>query len=142
MRNHVTLMPTEDDMADRPDAIWVWGLPLMPYNIDEALDRIDQLIDAGKPSYFITANLHYAMVSDQNERLREVNARADFILADGMPLVWASRLMKQPLPERVAASDLIWRICERAGLKGRRVFLLGGAPGIAEEAAKKLVEKY
>ena len=124
------------------EVVWVWGLPLKPYTIEQALDRIDQLIATGKPSYFITANLHYAMVSEGDERLRAANARADFILADGMPLVWASRLMREPLPERVAGSDLIWRMCERAAQNGRSVFLLGGAPGIAEEAARKLVEKY
>lgn len=129
-------------MSEKTEAILVWGLPLKPYSLENALDRIDQLIDQRKPSYFITANLHYAMLSNQDERLRQVNAGADFILADGMPLVWASRLMKTPLPERVAGSDLIWRICERAARKGRRIFLLGGAAGIADEAARRLVENY
>jgi N-acetylglucosaminyldiphosphoundecaprenol N-acetyl-beta-D-mannosaminyltransferase len=59
-----------------------------------------------------------------------------------MPLVWAARLMKMPLPERVAGSDLIWLMCERAAQKRRRIFLLGGAPGIAEAAARILAEKY
>lgn len=129
---------------DQPsnNVVWVWGLPLMPYTTNQALDRIDRLIEAREPSYFITANLHYAMVSEQNKQLHEANKRADFILADGMPLVWASRILQQPLPERVAGSDLIWKMCERAAQKGRRVFLLGGAPGIAEEAARKLLEKY
>lgn len=129
-------------MREKVDTVWVWGLPLAPFTIDHALDRIDWLIAAGKPSYFITANLHYAMLSDAMPRLREVNTGADFILADGMPLVWASRLLKTPLPERVAGSDLIWRMCERAARNGRRVFLLGGAPGIAAEAANQLKERF
>jgi N-acetylglucosaminyldiphosphoundecaprenol N-acetyl-beta-D-mannosaminyltransferase len=120
----------------------VWGLHLKPFTMEDALARIDQLIDERRPTYFITANLHYAMLSSQDERLRKVNAGADFILADGMPLVWASRLMKTPLPERVAGSDLIWQLCERAARNGWRIFLLGGAEGIADEAARKLIEKH
>jgi N-acetylglucosaminyldiphosphoundecaprenol N-acetyl-beta-D-mannosaminyltransferase len=120
----------------------VWGVPLMPYTLDQAVDRIGALIAAGQPSYFITANLHYAMLSNERPRLQEINERAAFILADGMPLVWASRLQKTPLPERVAGSDLIWKICERAAQQGQRIFLLGGAPGVAEEAARLLPERY
>lgn len=120
----------------------VWGLPLMPYTLEGALDRIDRLVAAGKPSYLITANLHYAMLSDQSPALRAVNEGAAFILADGMPLVWAARWQKTPLPCRVAGSDLIWKIGDRAAAKGHRLFLLGGAPGIGDEAARKLQERY
>ena len=133
-------------MGSPPDSktspIDVWGVPLMPYSLLRALERIDRLIADGKPSYFITANLHYAMLSAEIPRLREVNSQAAFILADGMPLVWASRLLKEPLPERVAGSDLIWKMAERAAERGYRLYLLGGAPGIAEEAAKKLEARY
>jgi N-acetylglucosaminyldiphosphoundecaprenol N-acetyl-beta-D-mannosaminyltransferase len=120
----------------------VWGLPLAPYTLEGSLDRIDQLIEEGKPSYFITANLHYAMVSDQNPAVRTLNEKAAFILADGMPLVWAARAQKTPLPCRVAGSDLIWKMGERAAAKGHRLFLLGGAEGIADEAARKMKERY
>jgi N-acetylglucosaminyldiphosphoundecaprenol N-acetyl-beta-D-mannosaminyltransferase len=122
--------------------IFVWGVPFAPLTLDAAVDRIDELVRLGKPSYAITANLHYAMLSDELPRLREVNRRAAFIVADGMPLVWASRLLKTPLPERVAGSDLIWRVCERAAHRGHRIYLLGGAPGIADEAARRLRERF
>jgi N-acetylglucosaminyldiphosphoundecaprenol N-acetyl-beta-D-mannosaminyltransferase len=125
-----------------PVSVRVWGIPLTPYTLEEALGRIDQLVAAGRPNYLITANLHYAMLSDQNPDLRAVNEGAAFILADGMPLVWAARWQKTPLPCRVAGSDLIWKIGERSAAKGHRLFLLGGAPGIADEAARKLRERY
>ncbi len=124
------------------EPIWTWGLPLTPYRLADAVDRIDELIDARTPRYLITANLHYAMLSDQSAELRDVNRNAAFIVADGMPLVWASRLQKTPLPERVAGSDLIWRLGELAARRGRRLYLLGGAPGVAVEAARKLEERF
>ena len=118
--------------------VWVWGLPLAPLTFAETLDQVDDLIRAGRPGYFITANLHYAMLTAQDPRLPEVNRRAAFLLADGMPLVWASRYRPRQLPERVAGSDLVPALCARAAERGHRVFLLGGAPGVAEEAARRL----
>jgi N-acetylglucosaminyldiphosphoundecaprenol N-acetyl-beta-D-mannosaminyltransferase len=131
-----------DSEHSSSQAIWVWGLPLAPLTFEQTLQRVDQLIAAGKPNYFITANLQYALLTHQDARLPPVNARAAFILADGMPLVWASRWRKQRLPERVAGSDLVPALCEQAARKGHRVFLLGGAPGIAEQAARKLCERF
>lgn len=120
----------------------VWGLPLVPWTMEQTLDAIEELIQNRKPSFFITANLNYAMLTDQNPQLQEVNRQAAFILADGMPLVWASKLRDRPLPERVTGSDLIYRLAERAAQKGYRLFLLGAGPTIAAQAAQRLQEKY
>jgi len=122
--------------------VWVWGLPLVPDTFEQTLNRIDRLIAAGHPSFFITANLNYAMLADADDRLKRVNERAAFLVADGMPLVWWSRLGPRQLPERVAGSDLVYALCERAAAKGHRVYLLGAAPGIAEEAKTALVSRY
>ena len=122
--------------------IRVLGLPLVPDTFAAALDRIDRHIAAGKPSFFITANLNYAMLTDADERLQRLNERAAFILADGMPLVWWSRLGARRLPERVAGSDLILATCERAARNGRPVYFLGAAPGVAADAAANLTKRY
>jgi N-acetylglucosaminyldiphosphoundecaprenol N-acetyl-beta-D-mannosaminyltransferase len=122
--------------------VWVWGLPLIPDTFEQALDRIDRLIAERRPSFFITANLNYAMLTDADERLRALNEQSAFVLADGMPLVLWSRLGSRRLPERVAGSDLIYGMCERAAAKGHRVYLLGAAPGVADEAAANLRRRY
>jgi N-acetylglucosaminyldiphosphoundecaprenol N-acetyl-beta-D-mannosaminyltransferase len=72
--------------------------------------------------------------------LRRVNERAFMILADGMPLVWASRRSpaRRRLPGRVPGSDLIFALSTLAARRGYRVFLLGGGPGVAEAAARNL----
>jgi len=108
----------------------------------QTLDRVERMIHAGKPGFFITANLQYAMLTARDPRLPPVNQQAAFILADGMPLVWASRWRTVQLPERVAGADLVPALCERAALRGHRVFLLGGAPGIADEAARRFKELF
>ena len=117
---------------------WVWGLPLAPMTRAEAAEAVMRLIEAGRPSFFITANTHYAMLTAERPELRAINDRAAFLLADGAPLVWASRRGPVPLPERVAGSDLVYDLCEHAARLGRRVYLLGGAEGVADEAARRL----
>jgi N-acetylglucosaminyldiphosphoundecaprenol N-acetyl-beta-D-mannosaminyltransferase len=120
----------------------VWGLPLAPWTRERAADAVMELIEAARPSFFITANVHYAMLTAERPELRAVNDRAAFVLADGAPLVWASRRGPTPLPERVAGSDLIYDLCDRAARLDRGVYLLGGAEGVADEAARRLVALY
>ena len=131
-----------DPKHENLPAVWVWGLPLAPLTFEQTLDKVEELIQSGSPHYFITANLHYAMLTDQDRRLRQVNFGAAFLVADGMPLVWASRRLPTPLPERVAGADLVPALCERAARKGYRVFLLGGAAGVAPEAARVLRARF
>ena len=120
----------------------VWGLPLVPWTFRQTLDQVEQLIRQRRPTYFITANLAYAMLTAQDARLTAVNQGAAFILADGMPLVWASRLRQTAVPERVTGADLVPALCEAAATQGQAVFLLGGAPGVGDEAARRLGERY
>lgn len=124
------------------EPVWVWGLPLAPMTRQEAVQAVADLVAARRPSFFITANLHYAMLSADRPDLRAVNDRAAFVLADGAPLVWASRRRPTPIPERVAGSDLIYDLCRDAARRGHRVYLLGGGAGIAVEAARRLVERF
>jgi len=124
------------------DTVWIWGLPLARLTFDRTLDLVDRLIDRRRPGFFITANLHYAMLTDRDPRLPAVNQRASFIVADGMPMVWYSRLTGRPLPERVAGSDLVHGLCRRAAKRGHRLFLLGGQPGVAREAAAVFTRRY
>jgi N-acetylglucosaminyldiphosphoundecaprenol N-acetyl-beta-D-mannosaminyltransferase len=124
------------------EQILIWGLPLSPMTMAEAVDSMELLIAAGRPAFVITANLNYAMLTANDSRLAALNDRAALVFADGAPLVWASRWAGTPLPERVAGSDLIFALSERAARKGFRVFFLGGAPGVADEAAARLSQRY
>ena len=131
-----------DTGAVQDDAVWVWGVPFAPVTFQQTLDRVEALIAARKPTYFITANLHYCMLTERDPRLDPLNRAATLIVADGMPIVWASRWRTTRLPERVTGSDLIPALCELAAHKGYKVFLLGGAPEVAKEAERRLREKH
>ncbi len=129
-------------VAGEADLVTVWGLPLRPLTRAQAVDVVMDQIEQRRPSYVITANLHYAMLTHQVPRLAEINKRAAFVVADGAPLVWASYLSKAPLPERVPGSDLIYGLCEEAAAREYGVYLLGGCPGVAAEAGRRLSRLY
>jgi N-acetylglucosaminyldiphosphoundecaprenol N-acetyl-beta-D-mannosaminyltransferase len=129
-------------VTQRPDSVWVWGIPLARLTMAEVVTTIGELIAAGKSAYFITANTHYAMLTAAHPDLAAINAGAAFVLADGAPLVWASRWIGAPLPERVAGSDLIFALSAAAAQNGYRLFLVGGAEQVAAEAARRLGALY
>jgi N-acetylglucosaminyldiphosphoundecaprenol N-acetyl-beta-D-mannosaminyltransferase len=136
-----TTLPTAPTRAVFPP-VQLWDLPLSPITMPETLAAIEMLVEARVPSHFITANLNFAMLAHKRPEVRRVAGEAAFIMADGMPLVWAARLKKTPLPGRVAGSDLIFHLSELAAAKGYRMFFLGGEPGVAEAAAANLRAKY
>jgi N-acetylglucosaminyldiphosphoundecaprenol N-acetyl-beta-D-mannosaminyltransferase len=98
---------------------------------------LDEL-DAGRGGIVITPNLDHWRRLRRDAAFAELYRHADIIVADGMPLVWASRLRGEPLPERVAGSSLISTLSAAAAPRGRSIFLLGGAPGSAQAAAEIL----
>jgi N-acetylglucosaminyldiphosphoundecaprenol N-acetyl-beta-D-mannosaminyltransferase len=128
----------QHDTSRARQPCWIFDIPLMPLTLDEAAVEVERLILRGTPSYLITANLNYAMLVSQHPDLHEVNRNAALIVADGMPLVWTSRMTQRPLPERVTGTDLLYRVSELAAHKGYSSFLLGAAPGVAERAARNL----
>jgi N-acetylglucosaminyldiphosphoundecaprenol N-acetyl-beta-D-mannosaminyltransferase len=123
---------------DNPESVEIWGVPLASVDYNQTLDLVDRLVELRDPSFFITANLHYAMLSARHRQLKEVNHRAAFIVADGMPMVWYSRLIGHALPERVTGADLISMLAHRAAQRDHSLFLLGGGPGVAEQTAETL----
>lgn len=125
-----------------PERIELSGVAFDLLTEQQTCLRITQSLDRGVGGFVVTVNLdHLVRCHRQPDYLRIVQS-ADLVVADGMPLVWASRLQGTPLPERVAGSTLSWRLAEHLAEHGRSLFLLGGDPGVAERAAEKLVERF
>jgi len=120
----------------------VWDVPFDCVTMTQAVDRIEQLIDRGEPSYVITANLNYVMLHHQFSDIPQITADAELVLADGQPIVWRSKLGERTLPERVAGSEMIYQLAARASQKRWGIYFLGGEPGVAETCAKRLFKDY
>ncbi|MEM1224066.1 MAG: WecB/TagA/CpsF family glycosyltransferase [Planctomycetota bacterium] len=122
--------------------VTIWDVPFDRVNIDQALHRIEELVDRRVPSYAITANLNYCMLHESDASVRRITADADLIVADGQPIVWRSQLTQNPLPERVTGSDMLGHLCRMAAYRGWRIYLLGGARDVPERAAEALRKTY
>jgi N-acetylglucosaminyldiphosphoundecaprenol N-acetyl-beta-D-mannosaminyltransferase len=104
----------------------------------EALDAIDALITSGKGGTVFTPNVDHVVQADEDPRLRDAYAGVSLSLVDGMPLMWAARLMGQPFPEKISGSDLVLPLMRRAAARRWRVYFFGGADGVAERAKAQL----
>ena len=108
-----------------------------PMGVVTEASRGRAIVDAaqtGRGHWTITANLDH-LRRYHSTLARDLIDEADLVVADGMPVIWASRLAGEPLPERVSGSSMVWSICEAASARRLSVFLLGGDPGVAERAA-------
>lgn len=125
-----------------PPTVDLCGVPIHAMTLEGAAEHIMASLRAGRGGWVVTPNLDILRRLLRDASFAALCGRATLRLADGMPLVWASRLQRTPLPERVAGSDLIWRLTERAAAEGRSVFFLGGNPGAADGAARELGRRY
>lgn len=121
--------------------IRLMGVEIDRVDAQGACDAILRGLDEGRGGWVITPNLDILRRLVIDTQFSTLCADADLRLADGMPLVWASRIRGTPLPERVAGSDLIWKLASRAAAAGRSLYLLGGNPGSADAAAAELTRR-
>jgi N-acetylglucosaminyldiphosphoundecaprenol N-acetyl-beta-D-mannosaminyltransferase len=122
-------------------------LPLVGVAVDmvteeQAVQTIIGRAAAGEGGLVVTPNVDHLRQIAAGGWLGWVYAEADLCLADGMPLVWASRLQRHPLPERVAGSDMLFSLTEAAAGNGLSVFFLGGSPGSADGAAAMFSQRW
>lgn len=123
-------------------AIVLNGVKLHAVTESQVINHILAQIELGNGGVVVTPNLDHLRRYCRDLSFGALIAEADLIVADGMPLVWASRLQRTPLPERVPGSNLISSLSAAAGARGRSVFLLGGDPDTAQGAARALTQKY
>ena len=117
------------------------GVALDSLSEQETVERVLGDLAQAKGGWVCPVNLDVLRQVDASADVRDLVAGADLLVADGMPLVWASHVRGAPLPERVAGSALVHSLSAAAARDERSVFLLGGNPGAAEAAARRLTEE-
>lgn len=111
-------------------------------SLKQAMDRIEELIPLKSSAYVVELNVDVIVKIEEDPALRRIADEADLTLADGKPLVWISRLLGRPVPEKISGSDLMMHLCGLAAKKGYRVFLLGGTDQAARLAKERLCAAY
>lgn len=122
--------------------IAILGVPFDNLTTVQTVDLIERMVASRRPHYLATANVDFIVQAAHDVELRRILFDAHLVLCDGTPLVWASRLLGNPLPERVAGSDLVPLLLKVAAERGYRPFLLGATPDSIEEAVRKITLQH
>lgn len=123
----------------------LFGLQIDALDMQGAVERVLAWVRAGdgRCRYVVTPNADHAVLFQEHAGLRAAYADAALVLADGISLVLAARLLRRALPERVAGSDLVPKLFAAASsARPLNVFLLGAGPGVAERAARNLSVRW
>ncbi len=134
---HSTVHRQIDDEPERK-RIGIGTIYVDNVDLSSAVEQIEAFTRSGDAHQVVTVNLDFVSIAAREPSFRTTVNCADLAVADGMPLVWLSRLRGQPLAERVAGVELVVESCRVAAARGLSVFLLGAAPDVAEAAARRL----
>lgn len=111
--------------------------------VQSATDWAREWILSGRRGYICTVNVAILMMMRSNRKLQDFVDRASLVVADGQPLVWASRLQgEHSLPERVTGIELVEELCALAANEGFGVYFLGAKPAVIEAVAQRLAERH
>lgn len=122
--------------------IEMFGVSFDNYDFDDLLLFLDRSISERRPAYLLTCNVDHLVKLQQDDEFRRIYTKADAVVADGMPVLWASKLLRRPLKHKVSGSDLFDRLGKQLAERQYRLFFLGASDGIAAEAARRLRERY
>jgi N-acetylglucosaminyldiphosphoundecaprenol N-acetyl-beta-D-mannosaminyltransferase len=121
----------------------IFGLNFFSVTLAEAADLVIDSAKRKKKGLVVTPNVDHIVQLQNDNEMRQIYTSADFVFADGMPIVWLSKVLRnRALPERVTGADLLPAVCERSAKQGLQLMFVGGLPGVAAQAALKLQEQY
>lgn len=124
------------------DTITLRGMPIHSVTRKQTVKHLIDCSLSGVGGWIVTPNLDIVRRYRNSVTFRNLIATSTLNVADGMPLVWISRVKGQSLPERVNGTDLMFDVCDAAAKAGRSVFFLGGNPGSAEHTAAAMLKDY
>ena len=123
-----------------PAPAYVLGVRVDRVSQLQALDLVDQMIALFRASgntlpcqQIVTVNTEFVMAAQKNIEFRQTINNAALVVADGIGVVWATRFVGFPTPERITGTDMLVALAKRCAERGYRLYLLGAAPGVAEQ---------
>jgi N-acetylglucosaminyldiphosphoundecaprenol N-acetyl-beta-D-mannosaminyltransferase len=121
---------------------WLAGVGFHRLTEAQVVEHIMAASRAGRGGWVATPNIDICRQLQHDEALNRLVASASLIVPDGMPMIWAAKLVREPLPERVTGASLIFSLTEAAARQQRTIYLLGGAAGVPERAGEELRRRY
>ena len=129
-------------MNGKVPTVEILGVRVHNISTAETLTQLEAMALSGSPHHVMTVNPEFIMLAQENEEFRSVLSRVSLALPDGIGVLWASRMLGSHLQERVTGVDTVKGFSAIAANRGIRLFLLGGAPGVAESVASRLKHEY
>jgi N-acetylglucosaminyldiphosphoundecaprenol N-acetyl-beta-D-mannosaminyltransferase len=124
------------------ETVTLLGVRVHVVTMAQTLAWVEAAVAARTPRQICTANPEFVMAAQRDREFLDLLNRADLVIPDGVGLLWAARQQGAPIPERVAGSDLIYRLAELGARHGWRLYFLGAAEGVARRAAEALQTRY
>ena len=131
----------ELNLPRKPDVV-ILGIPFHNVSFADTVEWVRQRVQSRRPAYIATVNMDFITHAWKDPELQRILLEADLVVADGIPIVWLSRLQGFPLKQRVTGSDLVPMFAELAARENFSLYGLGGAEGVAENALNKLSERF
>lgn len=121
----------------------ILGCKVHLLNMNEAVQTVEQMIEEDLGcSQVVTLNAEIIYQTTKEIELQRIINQASLVTADGIGTVWAARTLGYTQEERVSGIDLLYELCASGVTRGRKIYLLGAAPGVAEKAGQKLEQSY
>ncbi|MGN0150496.1 MAG: WecB/TagA/CpsF family glycosyltransferase [Clostridia bacterium] len=124
------------------DKVNILGVNVDMVNISQAVDVIMDFFNEDKLHSVFTPNSEIIMRAYKDEEFCKLLNNASLLTADGIGVVYASKILKKPISERAAGYDIACKVLEKINYTDHKLFLFGGKPGVAEEAKENLLKKY
>ena len=118
------------------------GVGIDNVTLTEAMGRVEACVEAKQKMYVVTPNVDHIVKLQKDAAFRRAYAQAGLVTVDGSPIMKAAKWYGTPLKEKIPGPDLAEAAIRLAAEKGYAVFFLGAAPGVGEQAAKRMKEKY
>jgi N-acetylglucosaminyldiphosphoundecaprenol N-acetyl-beta-D-mannosaminyltransferase len=125
-----------------PNRHLLFGVQLDALCMEEAVDRCREAILIRKPLLIGVVNAAKIVNMRRDPQLQDAVLDCDMVLADGQSVVWASRILRRPLPERVAGIDLFERLLDLAHRQDRSVYLLGAKPEVLAALTRQIATRW
>lgn len=124
------------------EIVSIFGVKIQNTTLEDTRKQIEEYLEENRLRVIYTPNTEIVMKAKDDSKLRDIINKGDIIIPDGIGLIYGSKIQKKPLKERVTGFDTSMEILKIANKKNYKLFLLGGAPSIAEQAMKNINKEY